>query len=710
VRFSLQDVKKSVQRRGGELTVSLYFIRPGELHHEIAQLIAYHEHLLRRPQRLFSLDDARASIGDYRLAHCLIATLSHWYLWRQRAWSEVLQEIPYDQDGSELLTLTSPIQLRLALYDYVNEHYHGFLDTQTRTNALQSLATMYQVSIVDLEYLLALDSEEEALLMREAEQPPTPQEVATLYNQWVFEAALFNASDVHFTLDCRAFAALPSMGLQSMWSSQVNMGVGAVIKRLCYLARKLGVYYDLAYEATLLDQNAAPLLLHLALYGPQEVTGAPQQYGLRLARLCRMLLLPYPQTLPYPQADRKKEGFNAISQPAAQPDLVYLSKPNTSSDSAPAKAGKGSKKQKIHASAVVEAQATVHFLQRSYTFVMDADVLQLLLSPSADEASNGRGGAESSPLFDSGIEQSFSEAFEALASRQGVDGWHLEREPEPLLLDSSIFIPDFAFTRGQHRIYVEILGFWTPAYRERKIQKLQQLQGRGDLLLAIPVEAKDAFACILPHFPVVIYDGQLSATEVLQVLRKRYDDFAERLASIDREQVRQRVREAGLLTEQACYEVLHCYRRSEIPLAAEQILDEAIRFLPGIGLYHCIWMEQLQQECIEWLKVIRSGALSEILREMRERWPILSTCDAATIEALLSMWPEVSIRRDSIFEAVVEVKVDEPEQAEVIQGEEETLVTAETEKAVKKPAREKRASTKKRVVKEQNTVQGDLWG
>jgi predicted nuclease of restriction endonuclease-like RecB superfamily len=674
VRFSLQDVKKSVQRRGGELTVSLHFLRPGELHDEIAQLIAYHERLLMRPQRLFSLDDARACIGDYRLAHCLIATLSHWYLWRQRPWSEVLHEIPPLQDSSELSTLASPVQLRLALYDYVNEHHHGFLDAHTRTDALQSLADTYQVSVIDLEYLLALDSEEEALLVREAEQPPTPQEVATLYNQWVFEAALFNASDVHFTLDCRAFTAtLPFTGMQAMLPSQVGMGVGAVIKRLCYLARKLGVYYDLSYEATLLDQNAAPLLLHLALYGPQEVTGAPQQYGLRLARLCRMLLNHGAPASEYGQAS------------------------------------KGRKKPKIHASAIVEAGATVHFLQRAYTFVMDADLLQLLPYP-ADEPGNGRSSTDNSTLFDSSIEQSFSEAFEALASRQGVDGWLLEREPEPLLLDSGIFIPDFAFTRGQHRIYVEILGFWTPSYRERKIQKLQQLQGRGDLLLAIPIEARDAFASILPHFPVVIYNGQLSATEVLQVLRKRYDDFAERLALIDRESVRQRVREAGLLTEQACYELLHCYRRSEILLAAENIINEEIHFLPGIGLYHSTWMEQLQQECIAWLKTQGSGALSEILSKMRNRWPILSTCDDATIEALLTLWPEVSIRRDSIFEAVVEVKMDEPEQAEAIQEEEVTLVAAEPEKAVKKTIKEKRTSTKKRVVKEQNMVQGDLWG
>jgi predicted nuclease of restriction endonuclease-like RecB superfamily len=673
VRFSLQDVKKSVQRRGGELTVSLRFLRPGDLHDEIALLIAYHERLLNRPQRLFSLDEARACIGDYRLAHCLIATLSHWYSWRQRLWPEVLQEISDLQDGSDLSTMTSPAQLRLALYDYVNEQHHGFLDSQTRTDALQALADSYQVSVIDLEYLLTLDSEEEALLGREAEQPPTPQEVAALYNQWAFEAALFNASDVQFTLDCRAFATLPSSGLQAIWSSQVSMGVGAVIKRLCYLARKLGVYYDLSYEATLLDQHSAPLLLHLALYGPQEVTGAPQQYGLRLARLCRMLL-----------------NYGA---PASEHG----------------KAGKGHKKQKIHASAIVEAQATVHFLQRAYTFVMDDALLQLLPPPS-DGVVNGRSATESSTLFDSSIEQSFSEAFEALASRQGVDGWQLEREPEPLLLDAGIFIPDFAFTRGQHRIYVEILGFWTPSYRERKIQKLQQLQGRNDLLLAIPIEAKDAFVSILPHFPVVIYNGQLSATEVLQVLRKHYDDFAERLVLIDRESVRQRVMETGLLTEQACYEVLHCYRRSEIPLAAENVIDEEIHFLPGIGLYHRTWMGRLQQECIAWLKMRGSGALSEILVEMREHWPILSTCDDATIEALMTLWPEMSIRRDSIFEAVVEVKTDEPESTEVIQEEEIALVAAEAEKSVKKPGKEKRTSAKKRLVKEQNMVQGDLWG
>ncbi|MBV9231519.1 MAG: DUF790 family protein [Chloroflexi bacterium] len=665
MRFSLQDVKKSIQRRSGELSVSLNFLRPGELHREIEQLITYHESLLGQPQRQFSLDEARSCIGDYRLAHCLIAALSNWYSWRQREWMSALQEISGSPDLGDL---TSPVQLRLALYSYVNERYQGFLDTQTRMEGLQEFSALYHLTVPDLEYLLVLDSEEEALLIRDAAQPPSVQEVTTLYNQWVFEAALFNASSVRFAIDCNAFANIAGNNTQARMdqftATTVSVGVGAAIKRLCYLARRLGVYYDLAYEPSLLDQITPPLLT-LTLYGPQEVTGAPQQYGLRLARLCRMLL---------------DYGVSKTEH------------------------GRTKKKASL-ATAIVEAEATVHFLQRSYNFVMDAHLLQLLPPTVETQRGNGRIEADASALFDSSIEQSFSEAFVALAGSQGVDGWRLEREPEPLLLDHSIFIPDFALTRAQRRIYVEILGFWTPAYRERKIQKLQQLQGRDDLLLAIPVEAQDAFASIAADFPIVSYDGQLSVTEVLHVLRSRYDDFTERLERIDVDAVRIRVRQEGLLPEQVCYEVLHCYRRSEVQRAAERIVGDDIAFVPGIGLYSLDWLVQLQHSFIEWLRAVRSATLSDGLREVRRRLPAQLDCEDATIEALLGLWPEVYIRRSSIFDAVVELVGD-------TQYAEDSAYSQEmsSEKAVKKQVRERRVVSKKRIVGEEKPTQGDLWG
>ncbi len=206
MRFSLQDVPKRVQKRSGILFVTLNFLRPGAMRAEIARLIDYHEQLLGQPQRRFAMDEARACIGDYRMAHCLIATLSNWYAWRAPDWTAGTGNGALGEAG-----ITSPIQLRLALYDFVNERYEGFLSAGDRATALEQFARVYQLSPRELEYLLALDSEEEALLTREnSERPPTPDEVAALYNQWAFESALFNASDAHFGIDCKAFLTAQS--------------------------------------------------------------------------------------------------------------------------------------------------------------------------------------------------------------------------------------------------------------------------------------------------------------------------------------------------------------------------------------------------------------------------------------------------------------------------------------------------------------------
>src|SRR5215813_4151366 len=103
MRFSLQDVKKSVHRRAGGLNLSLHLLRPGELRDEIGRLIAYHERLLGQPQRNFSSDEARACIGDYRLANCLIATLSNWYSWRTREWTDVLPLLDRSAPGADVV-------------------------------------------------------------------------------------------------------------------------------------------------------------------------------------------------------------------------------------------------------------------------------------------------------------------------------------------------------------------------------------------------------------------------------------------------------------------------------------------------------------------------------------------------------------------------------------------------------------------------------
>jgi predicted nuclease of restriction endonuclease-like RecB superfamily len=715
VRFSLQDIKKQVHRHGNTLTVSLHFLRSGELRGEIMRLVSYHEQLLGHPQRDFPIEDARACIGDYRLAHCLITTLSAWYNWQQRDWHMVVKQLGNDiLERFQEANIASPVQLRLALFNFVNERFDGFLDAQTRGAVLEEFTGMYcgtdqqgipTLAVPQLEYLLTLDSDEEAVLVRDAPHAPGAAEVASLYNQWVFEAALFNASDVHFVIDCTAF-----IKMQDGATNKTSTGIGAVIKRLCYLSRNLGIYYDLAYDSDSIASQTSPSILHLTLYGPQEMTGAPQQYGLRLAKLCRILL-----------------GYSTPTHPR---------RPGPASSAT------------LPASAILQAEATIHFLQRAYRFVMDATLLNLLPSPvetsiietqapatfsstsSGEQTRNQQVREVSQPyhvtssIYDSSIEQSFAEAFHSLASSDGADGWQLEREPEPLLLaypstetaastiSHGIFIPDFALTRDNLRLYVEILGYWTPAYRERKIAKLQLLKDRNDLVLAIPREASEAFASIANDFPIVIYRNQLSATELLTVVRSHYDDVTARLSQIDVNDVRKRIKSESLLPERACYTLLHCYRRSELIQAAERIIGESIAFTPGIGFYKVDSLEQLRGSFVEWLedslkegeksatedgekKLKQSLPLSWVLDESRSRWPILATCEDATLEAVISLWPEVHISRISIFEATISL----------LDGEETSL--SPIENPSKKSIKAQKKTPQKRTVRE--TCQPNLW-
>lgn len=661
MRFSLQEVKRQVRRRDGVWSLTLHFLRPGELNTEIARLIALYEQHCGRRRKDFVREEADAQVGDYRLASCLLTTLGAWYTWRLICWEEALSEL--SEKTRTALTeaaITSSAAFRLVLFDYVHAHHSGFLDEQTRPRALEAFAALYGLTVSQVAYLLALDDDNEAVLTRTADRPQT-EAVASLYNQWVFEAALCNASEVCFLVDCTAF-----LQAQQNTTADLRTGPGAVVKRLCYLARRLGVYYDLVYEDA--PAGISATLLRLTLYGPQQATGSAQQYGQRLARLCRMLL-DAGVASPSHTRTRRQDG-------------VALGK------------------------AIRQAEATVHLFQQAYRFHMDETLLALL--PATQQKNAGPSEAGSASIYDSSVEQSFAQAFASLEQMQSTDGWQLEREPEPLLLSSDrqrgIFIPDFVLVRGTRRIYLEILGFWTPAYRERKLQKLLQLKGQIDLVLALPVEAHQAFAGLAPDYPLIEYRSQLSIMPLLYTLRERYDDFEERLATLDEEQVRARVHAQGLIPDRACYQLLRCYRRSELAHAATRVLQAGvIAYTPGVGIYLTDWLEHLHRSFVEWIETQgrRAWSLSALLQACKNAWPQLAGCEDAAIETLLSAWPEIQIRRDSIFEATVQV--------ETISCEEETTTPQSevTGPVVRKTVRERRAGSKKQV--QQKTSQQNLW-
>jgi predicted nuclease of restriction endonuclease-like RecB superfamily len=156
--------------------------------------------------------------------------------------------------------------------------------------------------------------------------------------------------------------------------------------------------------------------------------------------------------------------------------------------------------------------------------------------------------------FDSAVEEKFAKRFE-----QAETGWRLTREPDPLVLSNGgAFIPDFMFEKYDKKIYLEIVGFWTKEYLERKLQKLADIfisadsrkkrnnnsKDKTDLLLFIAVN--EDFACSKSSFSSIVPKEQLIFYKNDTVPVKPILDY---LKSIDREMIERKVNDPNLKIE-----------------------------------------------------------------------------------------------------------------------------------------------------------------
>lgn len=121
--------------------------------------------------------------------------------------------------------------------------------------------------------------------------------------------------------------------------------------------------------------------------------------------------------------------------------------------------------------------------------------------------------------YDSSLEQMFGSL--------SLGSWKVKREPTILKAGKFAFIPDFSLQREGIKVYLEIIGFWTPEYLETKIEKLKQV--KEPVILLIDRKLK----CSEKDFPsqeVIFFDKKIPTNEVMQILRK----YEEKKLSEDR--------------------------------------------------------------------------------------------------------------------------------------------------------------------------------
>ncbi|MGI0043200.1 MAG: DUF790 family protein, partial [Nitrososphaeraceae archaeon] len=146
---------------------------------------------------------------------------------------------------------------------------------------------------------------------------------------------------------------------------------------------------------------------------------------------------------------------------------------------------------------------------------------------SINHSINGR---STSSYFDSSIEEKFAIKFEHLANR-----WKIKREPDPLIVGKGVaFIPDFLFEKYGRKVYLEIVGFWTKEYLEKKFQKVSEILLNSNIDLFVAVD--EELSCSKP-FNSSIYGISKNRIIFFKKSLVPIKKLQEYLKSIDKEQI-----------------------------------------------------------------------------------------------------------------------------------------------------------------------------
>ncbi|MFX0069265.1 MAG: DUF790 family protein [Promethearchaeota archaeon] len=126
-----------------------------------------------------------------------------------------------------------------------------------------------------------------------------------------------------------------------------------------------------------------------------------------------------------------------------------------------------------------------------------------------------------SESYDSQVEEDFARRFKALKT-----GWKLVREPDPIPLNNHVMIPDFGFHKAGLKVYLEVMGFWTPEYLKGKIKKLERVTDI-DLIIA----ADKNLSCqkldeVGKKMNVIYYKGKVPLQPIMSYLKSKESHLA----------------------------------------------------------------------------------------------------------------------------------------------------------------------------------------
>lgn len=160
----------------------------------------------------------------------------------------------------------------------------------------------------------------------------------------------------------------------------------------------------------------------------------------------------------------------------------------------------------VHPDTPVEGEALVHLRGKSSVVVLDRRALRTLGVHTTNTTS--------AEAWDTDGADEWRTAWNRAFVRGETGGWRLRRDPEPLVTDKGIIVPDYGLQRGTQRATLVLAA--NPSAVDALVKPLEALGGRSLVVVATPLNLANRLAAL----PVIVLpsDGTPSPRLLATVL------------------------------------------------------------------------------------------------------------------------------------------------------------------------------------------------
>ncbi len=217
------------------------------------------------------------------------------------------------------------------------------------------------------------------------------------------------------------------------------------------------------------------------------------------------------------------------------------------------------------------------------------------------------------PEIDSKIEDRF------LKTWKNYHGWKAKPEPDAIIIGKKMYIPDFLLERGGKSIYVEIVGFYTAKYIQKKKSQMKELASLNLSILYLVDQSIISNFTDLRDVTLLPYTGTtIPSNELTEILETNFSDFDERLPEFKRimEEICSNLKQNNsLVTLLQIQEKLQSYSTKETNKILSEmeikhiIQEKSIVFIPSFGMVSQgivteveVFLKQVKRISLESLK------------------------------------------------------------------------------------------------------------